>query len=254
MKNLFPATKLWRFVSLIFCLGIILITVIGCGSSVPAATPTPLPSPTPTPDPADIARDAGATMSGLDSVQFDIVRTGGPAFVDQDGLFAINQATGAYQAPQSAVAALDVAGPGLNIKVETIAIGEEQWLTNFLTGQWEKLPAGFGFNPAIIFSEEVGLEPILAENLVSADPPRTETLDGTEYQVLDVAIEGDRVSAITAGTTQSGEAVPLELWIDPTTQYIHRIVFETPSKTDEPSQWTINFTAFNEEVVIEAPQ
>ena len=83
--------------------------------------------------------------------------------------------------------------------------------------------------------------------------PRSESLDGRDYNVMDVEIEGDRVAAITAGTVVSDESVTLELWIDPETNYIHRIVFETASTGDEASQWALNFTNFNEAVTIEAP-
>ena len=250
------SNKSWSSLITILAISFVALFAIGCGSEAPAEPeiePTPIP-PTPTPDPAELVRAAGAAMTSLDSVQFSMERSGGPAFVDADGLFAINTATGAYAAPKSIAAAVDVAGPGLNVKVETIAIGEQQWLTNFLTQQWEKLPEGFGFNPAIIFSANEGLEAIFNDNLVSASNPRSESLDGTSYQLFDIEIEGDRVSAITAGTSVSDAPVPLQIWVDPSTNYIHRMVFETPSTGDEPSQWTLNFSGFNEPITIEPPQ
>lgn len=233
-------------------LTIMAMVLIACGGSEPPEpTATPIP-PTPTPDPAAIVREAGAAMSSLASVQFDIQRSGGPAYIDADGLFNINQAVGQYAAPDSAAAALDVSGPGLNIKVETVAIGKEQWLTNFLNQQWEKLPAGFGFNPAVLFGPQ-GWQAILAENVVAVSPLREEQLEGHDFYVIDATVEGERVRAVTANAAGSEEPVVLTLWIDPVTHYIHQATFSTPSKGAEPSDWLLKFSAFNEPVTIEPP-
>ena len=213
--------------------------------------PQPIP-PTPTPDPAAIVRDAGAAMSDLESVRFEISRTGGPAYVDENDQFIINEAIGLYSAPTSAIAELDVSGLGLNIKVQTIAIGEEQWLTNFLTQQWEKLPDNIGFNPADIFGPE-GFAALLDENVTDVSPMRSETLEEAEFTAIDVVVEGDRVSAITAGAAASDQPVELTVWLDRSTNQIHQIQFETPSPTDEVTQWLLKFSQFNEPVTIEPP-
>ena len=235
-------------------LTIVALLAIGCGSEPAPAVPTAtLIPPTPTPDPAAIVREAGAAMTGLESVQFEIERSGGPASIDPDGLLVLNQASGRYAAPDSIAAVIDVAGPGLNIQVETVAIGEAQWLTNFLNQQWEKLPPGFGFNPAVIFSDSEGLERILDENVVEVSPLRSEELEGQTFQVVDVTVEGERVRAVTANAAASDQPVIITVWIDPATQYIHQLSFETPSRSEEPSQWLLRFSGFNEPVTIDPP-
>jgi hypothetical protein len=230
---------------------LILIMLAACSSEPPAPTATPIP-PTPTPDPAAIVRDAGAAMSDLDSVRFAISRTGGPAFVDANNQFSINEAIGIYSAPASAAAELDVSGMGLNIKVQTIAIEDEQWLTNFLTQQWEKLPDSIGFNPADIFSAS-GFEAIFDSNVTNVSPMRTETIDGVELTAIDVVVEGDQVSAVTAGAAASDQPVELTVWIDRDAGVIHQVEFETPSSTDEVTHWLLKFSEFNEPVEINSP-
>lgn len=229
----------------------ILIYLSACASEPPTPPATPIP-PTPTPDPAAIVREAGAAMSDLESVRFEISRTGGPAFVDENNQFIINEAIGLYAAPSSAIAELDVSGLGLNIKVQTIAIGEEQWLTNFLTQQWEKLPDNIGFNPADIFGAE-GFEALLDQNVTDVSPMRSETVGEAEFTAIDVVVEGDRVSAITAGSAASDQPVELTVWLDRSTKLIHQVEFETPSPTDEVTQWLLQFSQFNEPVTIEPP-
>ena len=226
--------------------------IVSCGSSEPPPpTATPIP-PTPTPDPAAIVRGAGAAMSDLESVRFEISRTGGPAYVDENDQFILNEAIGLYSAPTSAIAELDVSGLGLNIKVQTIAIGEEQWLTNFLTQQWEKLPENIGFNPADIFGPE-GFEALLDENVTDVSPMRIENIEEAEFTAIDVVVEGDRVSAITAGAAASDQPVELTVWLDRATSRIHQIQFETPSPTDVTAKWLLKFGQFNEPVTIEPP-
>jgi lipoprotein LprG len=45
-------------------------------------------------------------------------------------------------------------------ELDMIALGNEQYLTNVLTRQWEVLPPEFGFNPAVMFDPQVGLEQV----------------------------------------------------------------------------------------------
>ncbi len=247
---IFP--RLNRFVWILFGSLVLGFLLAACAAE-PPPTPTPIP-PTPTPDPAAILREAGEAMSALESVRFDIQRSGGPAFIDPDGLFAINKAAGQYRAPASVAATVEVAGPGLNLVVQTIAIGEEQWLTNFLTQQWEKLPPGFGFNPALIFSDEVGWRPLLEKDLSSVSPLREETIDGAAFYVIEATVEGERVRAMTANAAASDQPVTLTVWIDPASRLIHQAAFATPSRSpEEPSQWLLKFSQFNEPVTIEPP-
>lgn len=235
-----------------------MLVMIAACSGEPDVPPTPIPPtatpipPTPTPSPADIVRDAGAAMSNLESVRFTINRTGGRAFVDAEKQITLNEALGIYKAPDSAAAELDVSGLGLNLKVQTIAIGEEQWLTNFLTQQWETLPDNLGFNPADIFGPD-GFESLLDENVTEVSAERSESVDGTNLSAFDVTVEGDRVGKITAGVASSNSPVEMTVWIDRSTDLIHQISFETPSDGDEPIGWLLKFINFNEPVTIEAP-
>ena len=55
---------------------VLLLLLAACGED---PTPAATIAPTPTPDPAVILQQAGQAMQALDSVHFDITRTGGPA-------------------------------------------------------------------------------------------------------------------------------------------------------------------------------
>jgi hypothetical protein len=219
------------------------------------ATPaTPTAEPTPTPDPRALLRQTGAAMESLTSAQFTITRSGGPVFMDADGLLRINQATGSYAAPDAVQAAVKLSVPGSNLEVQTVAIGDVQWITNFLNGEWEQLPPGWGFNPAILFSTSDGWRPLLDENVTAVSPVAEETLDGRTYLVVEATVEGARVSNLTANVVDITQPVVLKLWVDPATNYLAQAQFTTPAQRgDVPAEWLLQFSGFNEPITITPP-
>ena len=230
---------------------LLIALLAGCGSPAPA---TPTAEPTPTPDPRTVLRQVGTAMQALTSTEFTITRSGGPVFMDAEGLLRINQATGRYAAPDMAEAAVRLSVPGSNIAVQTVAMGEVQWITNFLNGEWEQLPPGWGFNPAILFSAEEGWRPLLDENVTDVVLVPQEALDGRTYLRLDVTVAGERVSNLTANVVNIGEPVRLRLWVDPATYLIGQAQFNTPAQRgDVPAEWLLQFQNFNAPVTITPP-
>ena len=250
-----PLTNRELFIAMRFLtLSLLLLTLlVGCSS--PSPTPAvPTAEPTPTPDPRAILRQTGEAMESLTSAQFDITRTGGPVFMDADGLLRINQATGSYSAPDAVQVTIRLAVPGSNVEVQTVAMGETQWITNFLNGQWEQLPPGWGFNPAILFSEAEGWRPLLTENLTAVSPLTEEALNGQNTLVIEATVEGERVSNLTAGVVDITEPLVLKLWLDPTTYTITQAQFTTPAQRgDEPAEWLLQFSNYNAAVTITPP-
>lgn len=239
-----------RLVSLFSSLLILLLLLAACRSD---ATPTATIAPTPTPDPAVILQQAGQTMQGLQSVHFDIARTGGPAYLDADQLLVLNTAVGDYAAPNAVQAAITVASPGMALVVNTIAIGDQQWITNPLNQQWEQLPPGWGFNPAVLFDPELGWQPLLNEDMSNITLHGLVDLNGQNVYHLQGTVTGERIQAITGGLTSGDEPITVEAWVDPATHHILRLHFVTNSTTAEPTDWLVNFSNFNTPVTIEPP-
>ena len=244
-----PLLRRWR--GLPFVLVLLAALLAACGEE---ATPTPSPAPTPTPDPRAILRQAGEAMQALDSVHFAITRSGGPAYLNEEQTLNLSAAEGDYVAPDAVRALLQVSGPGLNLEIQTVAIGEEQWITNPLNQRWDKLPAGFGFNPAILFDPELGWQPLLDKNVEEAMLLADTTVDGEPRRHLRASIAGERVTTLTGGTASSEEPVTVDVWLEAETSRITRLTFTTPSAGEEPSQWEVLFSDFNADVVIEAPE
>ncbi|MEW5985842.1 MAG: LppX_LprAFG lipoprotein [Chloroflexota bacterium] len=220
---------------------------------LPACNTPPTPTPTPTPDPAAILRQAGEAMQGLQSVHFVITRTGGPAYLDEAQQLLFSAAEGDYAGPDAIQARLTVQGPGLTVVMNTIAVGDRQWVTNPLTQRWEKLPEGFGFNPAVLFDPELGWRPLLNEDVSNLTPVDEVELNGQGALKIGATAAGERVRAITAGIV-GDQPVNLEVWLDPTTFYVLQLQFTTATPTGEAADWLLTFSAFNEPVNIEAPE
>ena len=107
-------------------------------------------------------------MQTRQGFHFLIERDGAPAYVDVDQTINFRRAEGNFVAPDRAYAAVRVITPGLIAEIQTISIAEKYWETNLVSGKWVELPAGMGFNPAILFDPAIGLPSILAADLHDA--------------------------------------------------------------------------------------
>ncbi len=220
---------------------LLIVTVVaaGCGDSS-GGGPT-LPA-----DPEVILAEATAAMSAVETLAFELTRSGAPITVAS---LQFDAAEGQYAAPDSAQAVLKVKAGGISVEVATIAIGERVWITNPLSQQWEEFPAGTGFNPAIIFDPEVGWEPLLGDDLSSVELDG-ERADGGTY-VITGTVAPARVEVLTARLVRD-QPVDVEMWIDAETALVTRVAFATQGE-DGRSDWLLLLSEFGEPVSIEPP-
>lgn len=187
---------------------------------------------------------AADTMGTITSARFTMERSGAP--VEISGL-RFDSAEGVYAAPASAKAILQVKAADLSVEVGTIAVGERVWLTNPLTGEWEEIPLGSGFNIAVVFDPEVGWVPLLTDDLSRVEYRGRE--DGSD--IVHGTIAASRVEFLTAGLVEA-QAVEADIWIDAATGHITRVEFATVLDGDR-SRWVIEMSGFDESVTIEPP-
>ncbi|HRQ38184.1 MAG TPA: LppX_LprAFG lipoprotein [Chloroflexota bacterium] len=206
--------------------------------------------------PAEIVQNAADRMNTLPGFRFDISREGAPAYLDPDNILSFRRATGAYVAPDKALATVRVIGPGLITDVNVISIAETQWQTNVATGEWEELPPNWGFNPAVLFDASVGLPTILTNdvsNLQLGEPQNLKGNGGPDqllyYLTGDVA--GERLYTMS-GTLIGPQAVTVQMWIAPETFELVRVVVTEP-EPGEPSIWQVDFANYGEVVEIQPP-
>ncbi len=224
--------------------------LVGCRQTPPTPTPTVLP--TPTPDAVTILRQAGEAMQALQSVHWEIERTGGPAYLDDTQSLDLSKAVGDYAAPDAIQATITALGPGITLELQTIAIGSDQWVTNPLTLVWEKLPPGWGFNPAILFDPELGWEPLLRQDVSEVELVGVSEFAGSRRYQIQAVVTGDRVRVLTGGLARD-PAITSTIWVDPDSYHVVQLQFSSASPTGEPSLWKLNFSQFDAGVTIAAP-
>jgi lipoprotein LprG len=215
------------------------------------------PSPEPEISPETIVANAVTRLNEMAGFHFALETTGPAAYLDADGVLALRHIEGDFVAPDRVRAVVRVAVPGLVTEVRVIGIGEQQWQTNVLTGAWELLPPEWGFNPAVLFDETVGLPAILAQDLTDLAQAEPETVDGQQLTVITAVITPDQLAAMSGGlmATDPTTPIPVRLWIAPDSYELHRIVLTEPiAGSDEPRRWQVDFSQFDQTVTIEPPE
>lgn len=194
-----------------------------------------------------IVRAADA-MAGLETARFTMERSGAP--VEVAGLEFVS-AEGQYAAPAAARALLQVRVSDLSVEVGTIAIDERVWLTNPLTGGWEEIPDGTGFNIAIVFDAEVGWVPLLTDDLSHISYLGMMDEGNGPRHVIHGSIAAVRVEFLTAGLVEA-QSVESDIWIHPESAHITRVEFATDDG-GAVSEWIIRLSEFDEPVTIHPP-
>jgi lipoprotein LprG len=215
------------------------------------------PAPEPEPTPEEIVQNAAQRMSQLAGFHFAITHTGPPAYLDPDNIISLVRADGDYAAPDRAQATVLVKLTGFVTKVDVISVADVQWQTNPLTGKWEELPPNWGFNPAVLFDAEIGLQAILAADmseLVLAGKEKLENGPDAELYALTGKVAGDRLFQMSGGLIGPA-AAEAQLWVTPETFELVRVTLTEPATSAEesPGIWQVDFANYDQAVEIEPP-
>lgn len=201
---------------------------------------------------SDVLNAAAAAMAEVTSVEFRLDRTGAPIFIDQYDSLALDGLLGQFTVPTKARAQLTVTVQGgFTTEIGAVAVDDEIWVSNPVTGSFETLPDGFDIDPSRFFDPEGGWRPLLA-NLRDAEVIGVETASdgGDRYHVRGTAPAAE-VRNITVGLVRDQD-VPVELWIHPGTFLVTRAEFVTLVDGEE-SQWVLELGRFGDEFTIEPP-
>jgi hypothetical protein len=223
-------------------LAVVVLAVVAAGCGGDSADTTVAAGDVPSAD--ELLQASGAAMQEVRSLRFGMQRSGAP--VEVTGLEFVS-ALGDYAAPDSAQTLLEMKTGDISAELGSISIGATTWLTNPLTGEWEELPEGSGFNPASIFDPETGIQPLLAEGISDA---RVTALDG-DVAVIEGVADAQRVEVITVGLVEAQE-VDITASIDLATFHLLRAEFSTMGE-EGVSDWVLVLSAFDEPVTIEPP-
>jgi hypothetical protein len=230
-------------------IGIGLLLAASCCTSPPAPTATP----TPTPSPGEVASRAGAQMLSTQSLHFLMELAGKLVFLDRPPTMALKSAEGDVVRPDRVRAIVKISSFGLISELGIIGIGDDQYLTNPVNQQWEKLPPGVGwyFDPAMIFDPDDGIEAILTGAQWSFG--LEEPIGGQPHYHLQGRLPGERIAPLASGMIGAGQ-VEVHIWIGQEDDYVRRVrIVELESDPENPIQWLLEFSAFDEVEVIQPP-
>ena len=96
-------------------------------------------------------------MLAAPSFHFKIDLSGERVVLNELTQLVLRSAEGDFARPDRMGVHLKVIAAVAAAELDMIAFGNEQYLTNILTQQWEVLPPEFGFNPAVMFDPKVGI-------------------------------------------------------------------------------------------------
>jgi hypothetical protein len=234
--------KLWRVHILLLLPGFLLCA---CGRTSYEELP-----------PEEIVTRAADRMRALRGFHFLIERSGAPALLDPEQAIAFRRAEGDFEAPDKAQATVRIIGPGLVAEVDIISIGEIQWETNLLTGAWQELPPSWGFNPALLFDNAIGIQAIMDSDLQAIELTGFDELDeipGLALYRLEGEVLGEKLYALSFGM-MGPDSMKVQLWIKPETFELYRMLITDPKPdADEPSVWQMDFWDFDQPIEISPP-
>lgn len=211
------------------------------------------PSPTATPSAQDTLNAAADRFATINSAHYRL-QIDGDVFLDAQGTISLRGAEGDLLRPMSATAKADVSFAGATLTVNMVAIGEDQYITNFLTGSWERAPQGLGYNPSTLFDRDTGIEGILRK-VQQASIVGEEELDGAKVQHLRGQVARADVTPITGGTFV-GDPIDFDLWVTNDAHGIVQIVLHdtAASQGAKPATWTLHISDLNHPVTINRPE
>jgi lipoprotein LprG len=201
-------------------------------------------------DPIDIVRSAAEAMGAVTSVEFRLDRSGAPIYVDQFGKIALDGLRGQFTVPTKAQAELSVTVNGtLATRLGAVAIDDEVWISNPVTGDFETLPSGYDIDPSRFFDPENGWKPLLA-NLHEISLVGIADRGGERYHLRGTA-PAAQVRDITVNLVRDQDVV-VDFWIHPGTWLVTAATFDT-TIDGEAAHWELELSRYGDQFRIEPP-
>jgi hypothetical protein len=197
-----------------------------------------------------VISSSAAAMGVVASVEFRLQRDGAPIFIDEFERIALDSLRGQFTVPTRAQAELSVTVNGnLATRLGAVAIDDEVWISNPVTGDFETLPTGYDIDPSRFFDPENGWRPLLA-NLHDVALVGIDDRGGDRYHVRGTA-PAAQVSDITVGLVRDQD-VAVEFWIHPSTFLVTAAEFET-TIDGGTARWALELSRYGDTFLIEPP-
>ncbi|HUG14021.1 MAG TPA: LppX_LprAFG lipoprotein [Thermomicrobiales bacterium] len=199
----------------------------------------------------EVLRGAREQWDSTESAHF-VLEVDGDAYLDSAESIRLRSADGDILRPESVSASARISVALLTLDMSLIAVGGEMFMTNFVSGRWERAPDDFSYDPSILFSDTSGIGPVL-EALENSTLDGSERVGSVATHMVSGTVDESDVSDITAGAIE-GEDIRVTVWIGVDTAHIYRVTLAEPEGVrDEPATWTLDLNDHGAPVTIEPP-
>lgn len=233
----------WKLKFVYFSFLVLVLLLAGCGPKIDMDLP-----------PEQIVQAASERMQSLEGFSFLLDSTGAPAFLDNEEYYMFSQMEGDFVMPDRLQAEFRIVTPGLVSEVTTICIGDQQWETHWVTGEWVLLPPNLSFNPMLLFNPETGVQSIANDltDLQLTGLEELETMPGVKLYAITGRLAGEHLYELSYGM-MSFQTMDAKLWIDPQTFDLYRIELTEDTGAEEEKVWVLEFWNINQTTDIQAP-
>ena len=175
---------------------------------VPTPTPKPTPTPTPLPDPRALLARASQQLSVEKYLDFTLEHPVGSTPL-ATGLMLVG-AEGVASLPDRFHLSLDMEGSGTVVKLDVIVAGEQAYMTNLFTGEWEpapkeQIPFRFDFVTESVTALLAGIE---EPTLVG----ESDLEDGPAWRIAGTG-PTNTLAPLVPGVLPDS-TIPVEVWLD----------------------------------------
>ncbi len=219
------------------------LTACGGGGSNKPATSEPLPQPD------SVLPKAVDSFQALKSFHFRLEHDNGGSPIPP-GLTLIT-ADGDVIVPDRMSAKLDAKAGQQTVNVSVIGIGDQGWITNPFSRQWQPLPSGTTIKD--IFDPAQGVKAIVG-SLQNAQVTAEENVSGTLCYRVEGSVPSEVLQA-AAPIAKPGLTVGIKVWIGKDDSLIRQVYLVGPIAPDEPANIVrrLMLSKFDEDITIDAP-
>ncbi len=188
-------------------------------------------------------------VNAVKSFHFRLEHEGGLSPIPLE--LKLRTAEGDVVVPDRMKAKLEAEAAGALLRVEVIGIGEEGWMTNPFSGEWQPLPSGTTISA--IFDPAAGITSV-AGSLEEVSVTGVEKVDGHETYLLEGQVDSAALEA-AAPIAEPGLTITVKIWADIEDYTIRKVRLEGPFAPDEPAGIVriLFLSKFDETVDIESP-
>src|SRR5262245_6631131 len=202
------------------------------------------------PSAAEIVTRAGDSLNTSQSFHFSYKNEGGGAPIFNN--LTLNTADGDFAKPDKLRVKINANYGSSVVESEFIALGEQGYISNPLTREWQKVPGAV--SAGTVFDPQTGVTAIL-KKMKNPTRQADETIDGVATYHIQGEVDAGDLSSYTGGKPLTGTALKTDIWVGQQDFRIRQVRIPGKIAEEDPAGIirTIKLSAYDQPVTIQAP-